>query len=274
MNDARPRAVTDRIGMIGSVPDPSRGRAVAWELAALLTPGTELVGYPSRVRAVPSSALERSLQDIGHADAALGAAEDGCRAVVIDSVGDYGLAAMRASLPVPAFGAGEVGMGLAAANGRSFAIVSVWPVSMNFILEGRLRDYGHAGQCRGIFNVGVQQQMDGPDGVAGHLQRVKGEDPAIVIAVRQAIAAAASDGAEAVLLGCTCMSAMAARLQAGAPVPVINPLAEAVRAALQAEAIVPPTVGAGRREMIRKMVDAVAGEPAEQCPVCVTAVDG
>jgi allantoin racemase len=261
-----------RIGLIGTISDPSGDRP-APELAPLLEAGTELVAYPSRVRVFPSSPLERAMQEIGHAEAAFAAVEQGCEAVVIDSVGDYGLAAMRASLPVPAFGAGESGMAEAAAGDRCFAIVSVWPVSMNFILDGRLRDYGCVDRCRRIYNIGHQQQMEDVDSVTVHLERVRGAAPDIVAALVQAIADAASEGAEAVMLGCTCMSAMAALLQDGAPVPVINPLAAAVRASLEAQSIAPPTLGAGRREMLGKMVDSVAGEPAEACPVCVIGAD-
>jgi allantoin racemase len=267
-----PSARRRRIGLIGTITDPS-GRGVAPELSPLVEAGTELVAFPSRVRAFPSSALERAMQEIGHAEAAFAATEQGCDAVVIDSVGDYGLAAMRASLPVPAFGAGESGMAEAAAGGRCFAIVSVWPVSMNFILDGRLRDYGCVDRCRRIYNIGQQQQMEDVDGVAVHLERVRGAAPDIVAALVRAIADAASEGAEAVMLGCTCMSAMAALLQDGAPVPVINPLAAAVRASLEARSIAPPTLGAGRREMLGKMVDAVAGEPAEACLACAIGAD-
>lgn len=261
-----------RIGLIGTVPDSARG-SVAPELEPLLNTGGELVAFPSRVSAFPSTALEQSFQDIGHAEAGLTAVESGCDAIVIDSVGDYGLGAMRALLPVPAFGAGEAGMAEASVAGRFFAIVTVWPATMNFIPEGRLRAYGRDEYCRRIYNVGAQNDLKGLGGPAAYLSQVRRGNRTIIAALAQAMAAAASDGAEAILLGCTCMSPMAAELAALSPLPVINPLAAAVVAAAKSGPISPPEVGGGRREILRKMVEAVAGQPTEACPVCIAVAD-
>jgi allantoin racemase len=265
----QPGLQTKRIGMIGTVPDPSLPSAVGAELAPLLEPGNELVGYSTRIRAFPSTPLERSLQDIGHAEAAFTAVEDGCSAVVIDSVGDYGLATMRASLPVPAVGAGEAGMAEAASGGRRFAIVSVWPDSMNFIIHGRLREYGYAETCLGIYNVGEPQHLASPEGISAELSRIRRGDRTIKSALQQAMAAAVRDGADAIMLGCTCMSPMAADLQASSPVPVVNPLAAGVVAALAAGPVTAPALATGRRELLRTMVASVASQPVEPCPVCI-----
>jgi allantoin racemase len=260
--------MTRRIALIGG--GPSFGPVVAPELHQLVAPGVELVSYPSRVSAFPYTALEMLLQDVGHAEAAFTAAEDGAQAVVIDSVGDYGLAAMRASLPVPAFGAGEAGMAAAGANGRRFAIVTVWPASMNFILESRLRTYGHDRGCTGMFNIGAEGGMGGADGPNTYLSRIKGGHRSVIDAALHAIEMAAAQGAEAVMLGCTCMSGIAATLAAGAPIPVINPLGAAVAAAAAAGPVPSPSVREGRSEMLRAMVDAIAGTPAEACAVCIS----
>lgn len=81
----------------------------AHELATLF-PGTGFHAFPSRVPTFPYTPIEQAMQALNHAEAALSAAEQGCDAVVIDSVGDYGLAAMRAMLRVPAIGSGEAGL--------------------------------------------------------------------------------------------------------------------------------------------------------------------
>ena len=257
-----------RIALIGG--GPASGPVAASELQQLVALVDALVSYPSRVSAFPYTALEMLLQDMGHAEAAFTAVGDGAAAIVIDSVGDYGLAAMRASLPVPAFGAGEAGMAAAGANGRRFAIVTVWPASMNFILDGRLRSYGHHRACTGIFNVGAEGDIAGPDGPDAYLSRIKGGHGSVIDAASHAIGLAASQGAEAVMLGCTCMSGIAATLAAAASIPVINPLAAAVAAAAAAGPIPSSAVREGRRDMLRAMVDAVAGAPAEACPVCIS----
>jgi len=260
------------IGLLGAVRDPFRSPAP--ELMSLLSPGTTLRAFPSRVPAFPFSPLEQALQQVGHLDAGLSAAQAGCDALVIDSLGDYGLAAVRATTPLPVFGPGETGMAQAAAGGRRFGIVTVWPRSMNFIPEGLLQAYGHAAACVGISNVGAETELDRLAGPDGYLAQVRDGVATIVDAVSAAIMEMTGRGADAVLLGCTCMSPLAAALAARAPVPVINPLASALAAAERAgpwpggERIV---TRAGRPDLVKRMVDGVADEPAEDCPVCVVA---
>lgn len=261
-----------RIGLIGTPHDPLRRGGPAAELAPLLPEGAAFRGYPSRVPAFPYTPVEQALQQIGHLDAALTAADDGCAALVIDSLGDYGLAAIRAALAIPVVGAGEAGMAAAAACGR-FAIVTVWPRSMNFIPEGLLNAYGHADACLGIANVGGEADVAALAGPDGYLARVRSGEQSLLATIDDAIAAAHRAGAQAVLLGCTCMSPLAERLTAPAGVTIVNPLAAGVTAALTAQP--PPPVSAlrpGRRELIDRMIAAVADQPAEDCPVCITTI--
>lgn len=258
-----------RIGLIGTPHDPLRRGGPAQELAALLPPGAAFRAYPSRVPAFPYTPVEQALQQIGHLDAAFAAADDGCAALVIDSVGDYGLPAIRAALALPVIGAGEAGMAAAAAHGR-FAIVTVWPRSMNFIPEGLLRAYGHDAACLGITNVGDEADVEALAGPDGYLARVRSGEQTLLAAIDRAVVAAHAAGAQAVLLGCTCMSALAERITAPAGLTIVNPLAAAVAAALAAPPpVLVPALRPGRRDLIDRMVGAVADEPAEDCPVCL-----
>lgn len=258
-----------RIGLIGTVPNPLQRSGPVPELAVLLS-GLELVAYPSRVPAFPYTPLEQAMQALGHAEAALQAAEDGCGAVVIDSVGDYGLAAMRAMLPVPAIGSGEAGLAEAAAQGRRFGIVTVWPESMNFILAERLAASGCAHACVGIVNVGEDSDAESLAGPDGYLAQIREGREGVVRKVLAGVAELDARGAEAVMLGCTCMSGMADGIAAAAALPIINPLAAGVRAASKARPLpAVPDVREGRAELLRAMVTAVADEPAEDCPVCI-----
>ncbi len=258
-----------RIGLIGTVPNPLQRTGPAPELAVLL-PGLELVAYPSRVPAFPYTPLEQAMQALGHAEAALQAAEDGCGAVVIDSVGDYGLAAMRAMLSVPAIGSGEAGLAEAAMGGRRFGIVTVWPESMNFILAERLSASGCAELCVGIVNVGEDSGTEVLAGPDGYLAQIRAGREGVVHKVLAGVAELAARGAQAVMLGCTCMSGMADGIADAVDIPIINPLAAGVRAASKARPLpAVPDVREGRAELLRAMVTAVAGQPAEDCPVCI-----
>jgi allantoin racemase len=258
-----------RIGLIGTVPNPLQRSGPAPELAVLLS-GLELVAYPSRVPAFPYTPLEQAMQALGHAEAALQAAEDGCGAVVIDSVGDYGLAAIRAMLPVPAIGSGEAGLAEAAAQGCRFGIVTVWPESMNFILAERLSASGCAGLCVGIVNVGEDSDTEVLAGPEGYLAQIREGREGVVHKVLAGVAELAARGARAVMLGCTCMSGMADGIADAVDIPIINPLAAGVRAAITAPPLsVTPHLREGRADLLRAMVAAVADEPAEDCPVCI-----
>lgn len=258
-----------RIGLIGTASNPLARGGPAPELAALF-PDAELIAFPSRVPAFPYTPLEQAMQALGHAEAALSAAEQGCDAVVIDSVGDYGLAAMRAMLAIPAIGSGEAGLAEAARGGRRFGIVTVWPESMNFILAERLQAGGCARACVGIVNVGEDSDtatLAGPD---GYLAQVREGRAAVVARVLAGIAELSAKGAEAVMLGCTCMSGMADTIANAVAVPIINPLAAGVRAASIAPPVsAPPRLRDGRADLLRAMVGAVADEPPEDCPVCI-----
>lgn len=258
-----------RLGLLGTV--PGINPRVRPELHSDLPVGTELSAWPSRVGAFPSTPVERTMQAIGHLEAGLRAAAAGVDALAIDSLGDYGLDALRSGLAIPVVGAGEAGISAAACHGR-FAIVTVWPRSMNFVPEELLAAQGQTDRCVGIYNVGEEgdvEQVSGPD---GYLARINGVDETILGRVLASIDQAVAKGAEAILLGCTCMSPMAASISSKAPVPIVNPLAEAakraadlaVRQSRPAEAIVTT-----RAPVITRMVDAIAGEADENCPVCV-----
>ncbi|MFV3076072.1 aspartate/glutamate racemase family protein [Niveispirillum fermenti] len=264
------------IGLLGAVRDPFRPGGPAAELAPLLTPGLSLRACPSRVPAFPHTPVERLLQQVGHLDAALVAVEDGCTAMVIDSVGDYGLEAIQAATPVPVFGAGFQGMAAAGAGGRRFGIVTVWPASMNFIPQDLLHRYGFAGQCLGIDNVGQEEALDQLQGPDGYLAQVRDGAAPILATINAAVARMAASGAEAVLLGCTCMSPLAGRIAQAASLPVINPLQEAVRAAVGVAATAASgsgrlTLRPGRRDLVSRMVEGVAADAPEDCPVCIVA---
>ena len=259
-----------QIGLIGTPFDPFDRGPPARELAPLLPDGATLSAWPSHVGVFPYTPLERAMQVIGHAEAAMTAEREGCDAVVIDSVGDYGLGVMRAALGVPAIGSGEAGMAAAAGHGR-FKVVTVWPRSMNFIVTDLLRDYGHESGCLGIDNVGAEDDLDRLAGPDGYLADVKSGKAALLDAVHAAVARAAAEGADAVLLGCTCMSPIAARVAEAATIPVINPLGEGVKAALAAAPVARrPELREGRIELLRTMVASVADAPIEDCPVCVS----
>lgn len=254
-----------QIGLIGTPRSACASGSPASELVGMLPEGARFVAYPSRVGLFPYTAVEETMQRIGHIDAALAAAADGCDAVVIDSVGDYGLAGMRELLSIPAIGAGEAGLAAAVAHGR-FGIVTVWPKKMNFITHGVLRHYGYEAACTGIANIGATRDLED---VGDYLNAVRSGTRGVLDRVVQAVAEAKREGCDAVMLGCTCMSPLAEKISSRAPLPVVNPLAEAVLVALQAAIPVVQRADNSLRESVSAMVDAVQRE-TKSCSVCAT----
>lgn len=234
-------------------------------------PDIDLRMYPSWVPVFPYSSLEQAMQVLGHTDAALAAVEDGCDAVVIDSVGDYGLTIMRDILPVPAIGPGEVAIEEASRDNRRFGIVTVWPESMNFILLGRLAAAQCDPLCIGIVNVGKEQDLDKLSGPQGYLAQVQSGHGSIVNRVQAGIAELAANGAQAVMLGCTCMDGVSECVTSAAQVPVINPLVVAIDAAREAKQLGPRLKTNPEHErLLRNMVEAIAYEQIGGCPVCAS----
>lgn len=258
-----------QIGLLGTV--RTINPAVRPEIGAGLPPGIELSAWPSRIGAFPATPVEMAMQAIGHLEAGLSAAEAGAHAAVIDSVADYGIDALRAALAIPVVGSGEAGLTAAAGHGR-FTIITVWPKSMNFVTEQLLRQHGLEAQCLGIHNVAEEGVLDAIAGPDGYLNRINRADRSVFDKVLAAVNRAIEEGAQAIMLGCTCMSGIAAKIAANTSIPVINPLWEAAKMAVAlAHSSDSTGVKTDRADLVRRMVNAVAGEVDENCPVCVAA---
>ncbi|MBT9503997.1 MAG: aspartate/glutamate racemase family protein [Burkholderiaceae bacterium] len=177
----------------------------------------------------PYIADEASYAVAGHATldawaAALAADPAQPDAVLIGCFGDPGLLALRESSPAPVAGLAELAFAEAARYGR-FAIVTGgqrWPP----MLQRLAQQLGYAPQLSGIHTVaptGAQLAAD-PD-AAGALLGDACRD------------AAAQFGAQAVILGGAGLAGLAARIQPGLAVPVIDSVLAGARWALKAQAL-------------------------------------
>ncbi len=263
-----------KIGMLGTQANPLTG-AIAPELAGLLAADVSLAAYPSRAPLFPYTELDRAMQVLGHIEAGLRAQADGCDAVVLDTFGDYGLAVLKASLNIPVVGCGEASLHQALTLARRFSVVTVWPESMNFITHSRLIDCGALSACASLRNVGGESDLADLEAPGGYLSQIAAGATGIVSRVVEACQAAVrDDGAEVVVLGCTCMSPIAQTVAERCDFPVLNPRAlgfsAAVQLAGQAPRPHPAAVRPASLEALTRMLDAVAQTPAEDCPVCVS----
>jgi len=223
------------------------------------------------------------MDDVAYVEMAQRAAAAGSDAIFIDSFADYAIAAMRAAIDIPVIGAGEAGMAAAAAGGRRYSIVTVWPKSMAFLYDERLRMLDTGRQCAGVRHISPETELDRLTAEDGVMQRMQRHEDAIVERLVTACEKAARcDGADCILLGCTCMAPVGALIQSRLAVPVIEcsrvgfmAAVTAAQSGVRHSVVVPEH----RRALAARLVDgfapgkAVANSAAEtadaDCPVCI-----
>lgn len=220
-----------RLALIGSAFNRTNPTALPPELLAVLQPDTEARIYVPNVSAFPRNHLDLKFQEVGFIEAGLRAAKDGCDAIMLNTVGDYGLEALKSAVRVPVVGAGEAGIFQAAMLGRPFAIVTIWPKATEFLYRRLLTDSGLASQCAQVSFVGSTDELDqigkADDDYIAKMQR--GDSQVFDRIVASCRSAMEDHGATSILLGCTCMSPIAAKVAAALDVPVINPMTNAAK---------------------------------------------
>ncbi|MBS1880964.1 MAG: hydrogenase expression protein HupH [Actinobacteria bacterium] len=168
------------------------------------------------VKASPSwfdSYHDYLLGDMAAFEAGLSAEAEGFDAVVLDTVSDSGVQALRSVLEIPVVGAGRTMYLTALMLGDRFSVLTQWDPWVAAYRK-LLREYGLSERCASIRSIGVEPDVRG-------LLAEKGEVPELLLAAgRRCIE---DDGADVLLLGSTTMHDAAAYLQERLPVPVINP---------------------------------------------------
>ena len=143
-------------------------------------------------------------------------------AVIVSAFGDPGLQQARLRFPDRAFGIGTESMRAAAAGGRRFAVATTTP-GLKPGIDAIAERLGLASQYRGTFVT-----RTGPLQLAAEPGRQQNE---LADAVRAAVE---TGGAEAVIIGGGPLAVAARALAKRAICPLIEPIPEAMRAALKA----------------------------------------
>jgi allantoin racemase len=268
-----------RIAVLGSGDDAQGSEHVPAQIAAVAGATFEPQLQQLRLSAFPGTPYDRSLAVIASIDAGIAAARSGASAVFINTFGDYGIAELRSALSIPVVGAGEAAMAVAATLGRRFSIVTIWPRSLGFIYDERLASCGMGRRCTGVRYVLDEGELANSaydDPVA----KLRAADATLLDRVMAAAdAAVRQDGADTIVLGCTCMSPIAARIASRINVPVVDAMvtgyvyAEAlVTLRIRQSALAYPQPAQGRLEAIAALIDG-REQPAadERCSVCVIA---
>lgn len=262
----------------------SREPPAIWRQWLGSSPTTQIELINPRFVTFAFSAYERLLVDLGYVDAAQQAVRAGCDAVIINSFADYGIEATRAAVQVPVIGAGETALQVASANGqRPFSIVTVWPRSMAFLYEERLRATRLENLCRGLHHLSNEDELTRLGDPAGVMARMSRQETAVIDRVAALCkTAVAHDGCEAIVLGCTCMAPIAAQLAERLAIPVI----EGSQAAIgRAQSITPRAEVATLRSTVEhneipQLIDAwLRMNPSNplatgtDCPICLDSTE-
>jgi Asp/Glu/hydantoin racemase len=183
---------------------------------------TSLLGPNTSVECVPvrnhggtgDGPYEMMLFDLYVTEAGIDAEEEGYDAVIMDSVSDSGLHALRSRLTIPVMGPGLVAFAVAFLLGKRFSIITMWNKWLH-LYERNLDLYGIRDRCASIRSVEIPPDVE-------RLFEGKEEEmfKRLTSEAEQAIEA---DGADAIILGSTTMHQAGDYMQAHLPCPVINP---------------------------------------------------
>ncbi len=206
-----------RILVINPFPLDEAGvaRRAAQSSHVALDPDTELVYRPVKFSSISfMSPHDWLMMDLGVYEAGLTAEDEGFDAVVIDTMSDSGMAALRSVLSIPVIGPGKASMLYALTLGARFSVLAQWKPALPRYRKV-IREYGFDRQCASVRSFDVE-----PDFV--NLTEGK-EDRTFPIMLDVAMRCVEEDGADVICLGSTTMHQAAAYLAERLPVPLVNP---------------------------------------------------
>ena len=209
--------MTQRIKVIVPIPMDAAGVA---NRAAQLPADFVRPGFAPEFVAVPfGAALGDSHHDMLLMDwtvfqCGITAEAEGYAGVLIDTVSDSGMAALRSRLAIPVVGPGQAAFHMAMALGKRFTILTMWPQWFP-LYEKTLTEYGLWERVASLRSIDTRPDVT---------ELLAGKEEIIFDKLRrEAEAAIAEDGADAIVLGSTTMHQSATFLRDNLPVPVINP---------------------------------------------------
>lgn len=206
-----------RIKVIVPIPMDAAGVANrATQLSsALIAPGfkPEFVAVPWGA-ALGDSYHDMLLMDWTVFQSGVTAEEEGYAGVLIDTVSDSGLRALRSRLSIPVIGPGEGAFATAMMLGKRFTVLTMWPEWFP-LYEKTLTEYGWWDRVASLRSI--ETRPDVTELLAGK------EEVIFEKLKKEAEAAIDEDGADVIVLGSTTMHQSAAFLAANLPIPVINP---------------------------------------------------
>ncbi len=207
----------NRIKVIVPIPMDAAGVA---NRASQLPADFVAPGFQPEFSAVPwGAALGDSYHDMLLMDwtvfqAGIDAEKQGYSGVLIDTVSDSGMRALRSRLSIPVVGPGEAAFCTAMMLGKKFTVLTMWPEWFP-LYEKTLTEYGFWERVASLRSIDTRPDVT---------ELLAGKEEVIFDKLlAEAKAAIEEDGADVIVLGSTTMHQSAAFLAANLPIPVINP---------------------------------------------------
>ncbi len=215
--------MTWRIGIIGTGAAPTGSNIPPAPIREIAAEGFAPELIEPRLRTFPMTPYDRGLTALAYLDCALEAEKAGFDAVFINTVGDYGIDEIKSATGMVVVGAGEATMAMCVNTGRRFSIVTIWPPKLNFIQHERLSSCGMQSRCVSVRNVQTDREVEGVEQAAATTAGLKDRNESLKKRIIGAIhAAVTEDGADTIMLGCTCMAPLGPEIAAEVNVPVFE----------------------------------------------------
>ncbi len=215
--------MTANITIIGTGFSPSGGTRPPVEIANIVSEDFNATLIETESNEFPSTPEKRALVEQAYLDTGLRAVADGCDALYINTVGDYGLEALRAQLSIPVIGAGETAAKTASLLANKFSIVTIWPESMDFIYRDLLASTHTSDQCQEIRHLSENDDLKSLANETNFVTDLRGCSIDSYQQLQQAIKDLVKQDNGCIITGCTCMAPAAVTLEQGS-VPVLEPM--------------------------------------------------
>ena len=181
----------------------------------LLGPSTDVECVPVRNSATLVDCYYEDLVfDMYITEAGLRAEDEGYDAVIMDTVSDSGMYALRSRLSIPVIGPGLVSYAVGIILGKRFSIITMWD-KWTHLYEKNLAIYHLEQKCASVRAVNIP-----PDVEALFTGK---EEEMFEKLTAEAQKAIDDDGADVILLGSTTMHQAGDYMGAHLPAPVVNP---------------------------------------------------
>lgn len=215
----------NNIAVIGTGFKDSETKKIPTEILEVKASKFEATLIEPKLPAFPVNEINRHLCETSIIESGLRAAQKNFDGIFINTVGDYGLGALRSALKMPIVGAGQASMHVATQLGRNFSIVTIWPPQLLFIYRGLLKLYKMENNCVSIRCISEDDELESlPQEKNFVTEMRRGEKTQKERILSQCDRAIKEDKADTIILGCTCMSPIARSIAAEFDAPILNPM--------------------------------------------------